>query len=257
MKKIIFTNIKKELSKLINKKGINLDKYFKKEISNSKFNITFQEFMEIVEEEKEFIINKQNNFNLIQINEDFYKSKEYYIFEEELYNWNYMKTLFREELNLNILLIFKLIKDLGEVNYSEICNNLKRIMNINLDIKQISHYCKEIKVMNLIFSDSILTLSNERLVKPKKIEYLNLSKKKFFEDCKNSFENEYLKNDFVINISDGNSVTNIEDNLKIKGIRELVNFDIDKINQDTIEKSIFILIYCVKNNNFKEKITCK
>ena len=50
MKKIICTNIKKELSKLINKKGMSLDKYFKKELSNSKFNITIQELVDIVKE---------------------------------------------------------------------------------------------------------------------------------------------------------------------------------------------------------------
>ena len=73
MKKIICTNIKKELSRLINKKGMSLDKYYKKELSNSKFNITFQEFLNILKEEKAFNISKDNNNNIILIGDEFYK----------------------------------------------------------------------------------------------------------------------------------------------------------------------------------------
>jgi len=229
MKKIISTNIKKELSKLINRKGMNLDKYYKKDISNSKFNITYQELLDIIKEQKIFKITRENNFNLIHIEEQFYKSKEYFLFEEEIYNWNYMKTLFREESNLNILLIYKLIKDLGEVNYAEISNNLKRVMNIKLDIKQLSHYCKEIKLMNLIFSDAILLVSNEKLVKPKVIEYPNISKNILLEGETHSLLNnvELYKNYEI----------DIKENLKSKGLLEFVQFDIDEDKQVVKAKS--------------------
>ena len=186
MKKIICSNIRKELSKLINIKGMNLEKYFKKELSNSKFNITYQELIEIFKEDNLLKLKRENNIDLILPTEEFYSTKEYSLNEDELYNWTYIKTLFVEELNMNILLVYKIIKDLGEVNYAEISNNLKKLMDIKLDIKQISHYCKEIKIMNLISSETNLNISNEKVVKIKNIEYENLNKKKLFKE-----ENEY------------------------------------------------------------------
>lgn len=182
MKKQVYQKIKKELSRLINRKGMGLEKYYATELRTSKLNITYDELLEIIKEDNSFTISKIGNNDIVKIDEDFYKSKEYYSFEDQIYNWNYTKTLFREQLNLNILLIYKLIRDLGEVNYAEISNHLKRLKDINLDIKQLSHYCKEIKLMNLISSYANLNISNEKFVKLKTVEYENLSKKEIFAE---------------------------------------------------------------------------
>jgi hypothetical protein len=229
MKKIICANTKKELSKLINKLGINSQKYFRDKILNSKYNITYEELISILQEDENIIINKgkKENETLIIVKKVFFLTKEYLENEEELYNWNYIKTLFREELNLNILHVYKLIKDLGEINYAEIRDLLKKLMDIKLDIKQISHYCKEIKLMNLIKNESNET-SNEKIVSLRKIEYENVINNLVFEAYdKNENANDYDCNNDSNN--DSNNKENFNDNSNFpKEFKDFIFMDIDE-----------------------------
>jgi hypothetical protein len=243
MKRIICANTKKELSKLINKLGINSQKYFQEKIFNSKYNITYEELISILQEDENIIINKgkKENETLISVKKIFFSKKEYLQNEEELYNWNYIKTLFREELNLNILHVYKLIKDLGEINYAEIRNLLKKLMDIKLDIKQISHYCKEIKLMNLIKNETNET-SNEKIVSLRKIEYENVLNNLVFEAYDNNDNNNenYNNNNNHYDISNN---TNFNFNSFPKEYKDFIFFDSDEemsVNKNEGKKEIKI-----------------
>jgi hypothetical protein len=169
MKNYLTKCLRKELSRLKNKNGLSIAEYFSEIRVNQKSlsGINIDTFKSIIEKDKSLKFDS----NAVYLIQDYYNTEEYFQFENELYNFKYITNLFKEEANTNILLIYKLIIDIDVLNYIDISKLLETLCNIKLDIKQVAHYCKELKLLNLIKSDLNVSNNNERLIMKKDFTY--------------------------------------------------------------------------------------
>jgi hypothetical protein len=168
MKQYLIKTIRKELSKLKNKNGIKLSQI----LQNLPTELQFSEDIIIpLTKNDKFIKIDSSKQNTIILNSEFYENPEYFQYEDEIYNYRYIKNLFKEDVNTNILLIYKLIIDSEELNYIEISKLLDSLCKIKLDIKQVAHYCKELKLLNLVKIDLNSVNNNERIITKKNLSY--------------------------------------------------------------------------------------
>ena len=175
MKNWIQKIVRQTLSRFRYKDGIDLDKYYKN-IFDNKFNITYDNLKSIVELDSNIQINHIKDKIIIFLKPEYYSTDEFLENQNQLYNYEYLKNLFRDEAKNNklVLLIYKLIVDSEVLSYTEISNLLKKTGEKELDIKQVAHYCKDLRLYNLINISLNPKSGNERLIK-KKRGYRNLS----------------------------------------------------------------------------------
>ena len=194
MKKLYLKEIHNILSLSKNKKGIKLDELYKV----YPYTLSFDLFKTIINEDE--LIKKLKD-NIIIIDENYFSTQSYLEFEEEHYNTNYLKTLFKEEAN-SIISIYKLLIDYPKLTYQQISNEIFRLYNVKKDIKQVSHYCMELLKIKLITSSQINT--NE------KINQINCVKDVYLESRNNN--------------------NNINDNININQNKKDNNQKLDKNN---------------------------
>ena len=198
--------VRKDLSRSIYKNGIPLTEYFENifnRLHNNNFNISLQDLKSIISKDSNLILEKKSDtIEILKLISSYYKSKEYYDNEEDLYNFSYTKNLFEEEKNLNALSIYKIIMDSEEITYAQISKILKDYTEnkINLDLKQVAHYCKELKKYNLILVKVKSSKNNERVVVKNKVlnMYSDVNNNKFNlfnrEDSDDSYVSEADEN---------------------------------------------------------------
>lgn len=145
MKKLHLNQIKNILSISKNKKGISIDQLYK----SHPYEISFDNFKYLINSD-EYI---QNDNNLISLKKSYYSTSSFTSYEQSFYNINYLKTLFKEETNTIKLSIYKLLVDYPQMTYQELCNEMLRLYDVKLDIKQVSHYCMELMKIKLITSE--------------------------------------------------------------------------------------------------------
>ena len=153
MKKLYLKEIHNILSLSKNKKGIKIDELFK----IFPYNISFDLLKKIINEDNTIL---KLNENIILMEEKYFSSSNYLEFEEEHYNTNYLKTLFKEEAN-SMISIYKLLVDYPSLTYQQISNEMFKLYDVKKDIKQVSHYCMELLKIKQIISRQINT--NEKL----------------------------------------------------------------------------------------------
>ncbi len=153
MKKLYLKEIHNILSLSKNKKGIKIDELYK----IFPYNISFDLFKKIINEDNATL---KLNENIILMEEKYFSSSNYLEFEEEHYNTNYLKTLFKEEAN-SMISIYKLLVDYPSLTYQQISNEMFKLYDVKKDIKQVSHYCMELLKIKQIISRQINT--NEKL----------------------------------------------------------------------------------------------
>ena len=170
MKKFYLKEIRLELSKLMNIKGVEIGEFFSKFESRftnkNKKSLGFinrKEFMDIIKSD-ELNIQIINNSN-VKLREQYYKTPEYFENENKIYNFHYVKSIFKQEINEIILFIYKIIHDYEELNYTFISQKLKILVDINNDIKQVAHYCKDLKAYNFIEINVSQKNNNEKIIK--------------------------------------------------------------------------------------------
>jgi hypothetical protein len=161
MKKYFLKDLRKELSKLKNKNGINIFEYQWFPALDTKTIIT------LIKSDRNLVFENP----VVKLIETYFLEEEYSNFENEIYNFKYITNLFKEQANTNILQIYKLIHDHETLNYIDISKLLEQLVKIKLDIKQVAHYCKELKILNLIKSDLNASNNNERLISIKDFSY--------------------------------------------------------------------------------------
>ena len=150
MKKFYLKEIKLELSKIKFIKGVGIEelygcfeaRYKNSNIKSSAF-INKKLFVDLIKTD-ESNIEIFNNSD-VKLTQDFYKSSQYTDNENKIYNFQYVKSIFKQEVNEIILFIYKIIHDYDELNYTFISKMLKNLVDINNDIKQVAHYCKDLK----------------------------------------------------------------------------------------------------------------
>ena len=179
MKKLYLKEIHNILSLSKNKKGIKINDLYKV----YPYTISYELFQKIINEDE--LIKKLKD-NIIIMDENYFTTQSYLEFEEEHYNTNYLKTLFKEEAN-SMISIYKLLVDYPKLTYQQISNEIFKLYNIKKDIKQVSHYCMELLKIKLITSSQINT--NE------KINQINCVKDVYIESRNNNNNNNQSKKD--------------------------------------------------------------
>ncbi len=127
---------------------------------------------------KKELESKENNKEYIYLlTEEYTKSKKFENIERKLYNLDYLSSLFKE---IEIINIYKLIKDHDKITYQQIVNYLNNIYNLKKDIKQISHYCLILVKINQILSYQPVTVekfNKSNIVANAYLKYLKENKK--------------------------------------------------------------------------------
>jgi hypothetical protein len=171
MRTFLTKAIRKELSRFRHKNGVKITDFFEKFKSlPGCVGLDLNFMKKLLESDKNIKIDTSTT--TIRLEDEYLKGSEFSQFENELYNYKYITNLFKEENNVNILAIYRIICDNNEMNYLDISKSLEALCsNIKLDIKQVAHYCKELKLMNLIKSDLNIANNNERIITRKGISY--------------------------------------------------------------------------------------
>lgn len=127
------------------------------------------------------ILHQNNNIN----NNESYILSNKYKFSltynkqlNKLYNYNYLKNIYKDKNNSLIRNIYKAILDINsQTNHNEIYIYLNNICSIDVkDIKNASHYCKFLNKANRIVSDLSQKNVNEKLLYINKSFIYNLNK---------------------------------------------------------------------------------
>lgn len=232
MKQFHLKSIKEILSKSINKQGVSLDLLYKQH----PYEISFDLYELLIA--KDSMIDA-TNLSMIKLKDDYYKTDSYVKFEESYYNINYLKTLFKEETNTIKLSILKLLVDSESLTYQQIANEMKRLNDVKLDIKQVSHYCMELVKIKLILSNQSNTIE--------KINRMNHVSAVYNKKLVNSNTND---ND--------QSVSMIRRNIQFNPVfshypKRLLNFDLNEIQSENkfyiSNRYRFVIDECeIKNN---------
>jgi hypothetical protein len=166
MKKFYLKEVRLELSKIKHIKGVKIVELYElfeeKFSSNSTKFISDEIFAQMLKSDCN--LEFQNDSEVVLKNE-FFKSQEFIENENKIYNFQYVKNIFKEEVNENILLIYKIIHDYQELNYTFISKMLKKLLDINNDIKQVAHYCKDLKAYNFIDIIMSQNNNNEKIIR--------------------------------------------------------------------------------------------
>ena len=237
MKKFYLKEIRLELSKLMNIKGVEIGEFFSKFESRftnkNKKSLGFinrKEFIDIIKSD-ELNIQIINNSN-VKLREQYYKTPEYFENENKIYNFHYVKSIFKQEINEIILFIYKIIHDYEELNYTFISQKLKILVDINNDIKQVAHYCKDLKAYNFIEINVSQKNNNEKIIKINKKQLIVKEGKQItidndiYEDIKKNFENnQFCYQRLEISDNEANFLKNINDDfLFIKNNLNMRNY---------------------------------
>ena len=199
MKKFLKSQIKSILTVSSNRTGITLDKIKEKfpyEFHKDKIELLLNEDKDIIKIKQNSDKNKDSF--VYCLTDEYMKSKKFLDIERNLYNLDYLYSLFKEEEIINI---YKLIKDNDKITYQQIVNYLLSIYNLKKDIKQVSHY-----VLILIKLNQILSYQPIIVEKRNKTNIIGNAYLKFHKE----------NNIFFVQKKDENSIkknTNINNNL--------------------------------------------
>jgi len=166
MKKFYLKEVRLELSKIKHLKGVKICELYdfleEKFSSHSTKFISNEIFTHMLKSDNFLEILNDSD---VAIKSEFLKTQEYIENENKIYNFQYVKNIFKEEVNENILLIYKIIHDYEELNYTFISKMLKKLLDINNDIKQVAHYCKDLKAYNFIDIIMSQNNNNEKIIR--------------------------------------------------------------------------------------------
>ena len=155
MKKFMKGQIKNILASSLNRQGASLEKikkFFPFDNLKDKVELILNEDNYIIKSK----INSKVNINyLYSLNNDYIKSKNFEINEKNIYNLDYLCSLFKEAEIINI---YKIIKDHDKITYQQIVTYLNNIYELKKDIKQVSHYCLILVKINQILSYQPVTV---------------------------------------------------------------------------------------------------
>ena len=164
MKKLHLNSIRNTLSISKNKLGLSLDLLYK----SHPYTISYDIFSSLLSTDPHIEINSNK---IVQLSANYYSSSEYAQFEQNHYNSNYLKTLFKEETNTIKISIYKLLVDTPSMTYNDISKEMLRLYDVKLDIKQVSHYCMELMKIKLIISNQSSTIEKVNNVNNVRFEY--------------------------------------------------------------------------------------
>ena len=196
MKKFLKSQIKTILTVSSNIKGLSIE-----EIKESfPYEFHKEKIESLLNEDKDIIkikpnSNESNDKNIYVLKKEYIKSADFQKIERELYNLDYISSLFKEAEIINI---YKLIKDHDKITYQQIINYLSTIYNMKKDIKQVSHYCLILLKLNQILSYQPATIE-----KFNKINIISNSYLKFHTENIDSIKQEnniiYSKQNSLVN----------------------------------------------------------
>ena len=164
MKKLHLNSIRNTLSISKNKLGLSLDSLYK----SHPYTISYDIFSSLLSYDPHIEITPNK---IVQLSANYYSTPEYAQFEQNHYNSNYLKTLFKEETNTIKISIYKLLVDTPNMTYNEISKEMLRLYDVRLDIKQVSHYCMELMKIKLIISNQSSTIEKVNNVNNVRFEY--------------------------------------------------------------------------------------
>ena len=175
MKKFFKNKIKSILTVSTNRTGISLDKIkenFPFEFHKDKVELLLNEDNDVIKN-KEKTNQTTDNFNYSLTNE-YIKSNNFEEIEKKIYKLDYLCSLFKE---IEIINIYKLIKDSDKITYQQIVNYLINIYNLKKDIKQVSHYCLILLKLKQILSYQPVTVekNKENYIKQNTLTNMKLS----------------------------------------------------------------------------------
>ena len=167
--------------------------------------------------------------------EKYFSSSNYLEFEEEHYNTNYLKTLFKEEAN-SMISIYKLLVDYPSLTYQQISNEMFKLYDVKKDIKQVSHYCMELLKIKQIISRQINT--NEKLNQINSIKdiYLDSRNNTVKKDDQKIIKNNILFDNKLSHFPE--KIFNIKENITLSNnkffLSNRFSFIIDESNPNKI-----------------------
>ena len=197
MKKFFKNKIKSILTVSTNRTGISLDKIkenFPFEFHKDKVELLLNEDNDVIKN-KEKTNQTTDNFNYSLTNE-FIKSNNFEEIEKKIYKLDYLCSLFKE---IEIINIYKLIKDSDKITYQQIVNYLINIYNLKKDIKQVSHYCLILLKLKQILSYQPVTVEKFNSSNITGNSYLSFRKENAITNYKNNKEN-YIKQNTLTNM---------------------------------------------------------
>ena len=197
MKKFFKNKIKSILTVSTNRTGISLDKIkenFPFEFHKDKVELLLNEDNDVIKN-KEKTNQKTDNFNYSLTNE-YIKSNNFEEIEKKIYKLDYLCSLFKE---IEIINIYKLIKDSDKITYQQIVNYLINIYNLKKDIKQVSHYCLILLKLKQILSYQPVTVEKFNSSNITGNSYLTFRKENAITNYKNNKEN-YIKQNTLTNM---------------------------------------------------------
>ena len=199
MKKFLKSQIKSILTTSSNRNGIPIDKIKKSlPFDNLKDKVEL-----VLNEDKDVIkikLNAKDNKNnyIYKLKDEYIKSKQFEIIEKKKYNLDYLCSLFKE---VEIINIYKLIKDHDKITYQQIGNYLEKIYNLKKDIKQVSHYCLILVKINQILSYQPITVEKFNKSNIVANEYL-----KFLKENENIFRKKNNEKNKISKIKTNNNI---------------------------------------------------
>ena len=197
MKKFFKNKIKSILTVSTNRTGISLDKIkenFPFEFHKDKVELLLNEDNDVIKN-KEKTNQTTDNFNYSLTNE-YIKSNNFEEIEKKIYKLDYLCSLFKE---IEIINIYKLIKDSDKITYQQIVNYLINIYNLKKDIKQVSHYCLILLKLKQILSYQPVTVEKFNSSNIIGNSYLTFRKENAITNYKNNKEN-YIKQNTLTNM---------------------------------------------------------
>ena len=197
MKKFFKNKIKSILTVSTNRTGISLDKIkenFPFEFHKDKVELLLNEDNDVIKN-KEKTNQTTDNFNYSLTNE-YIKSNNFEEIEKKIYKLDYLCSLFKE---IEIINIYKLIKDSDKITYQQIVNYLINIYNLKKDIKQVSHYCLILLKLKQILSYQPVTVEKFNSSNITGNSYLSFRKENAITNYKNNKEN-YIKQNTLTNM---------------------------------------------------------
>jgi hypothetical protein len=252
MKKHICKLIRKDLSRARHFGGVLFDEYYENifhAFYNSKFMISKNDLKNILLKDEFVKFDYSNKETIISLISSFYETKEHKENEEDVYNYNYIKNLFKEENNTLILIIYKLIIDFEKTTYNEISSTISKInSSLKIDKKQTSHYCKLLKKINFLYKGKKLSKNNERVVFKNETNnlYNKVEIEQSFSDEEDNSENEAL-----------NSGRNFKEQIcfqfdTLKNLQANNSANPEKILDFTNEESLYITNSLKLNKHYLE-----